>query len=283
MNGSQPLIEIRGVGLSFGGAEVLSDVSFEVRTGECVGLIGPNGAGKTSLLNCISRTYRSDQGVISFAGRDLATVPPHRIPGLGIARTFQSVQMLPGSTVLRNVVVGAHPRMRGTFVEGLFRVGRSSRDERRFEEEGLRVLEQLGLKDLAYQRVGDLPFGSQKLVEVARALIGRPRLLLLDEPIGGTNTEEREIIGSSIRRIQREYELSILVVEHDLTFVRAVADRIVALDFGKIVADGDPDAVLSHPQVIESYIGSSKTSPAAEQAFEVALGVADAEGTQERQ
>jgi branched-chain amino acid transport system ATP-binding protein len=257
---SAPVLSVDNLTLSFAGASVLEDVSFSVGERECVGLIGPNGAGKTSLLNCISRSYKQDQGIIRFQGSDLARVPAHRIARLGIVRTFQSVELLPRSTVVRNTIIGAHPLMRGTFLEGLLRVGRSPRDEKRFEAEARHTLDQLGLGELADRPVGELPFGSQKLIEVARALLGRPTLLLLDEPIGGTNTEERKVIGNYITRIREQYNLSLIVVEHDIAFVSSIADRIVALDFGRVIADGPAADVLADPKVIESYVGASARS-----------------------
>jgi branched-chain amino acid transport system ATP-binding protein len=254
-----PLLEVSNVRLSFGGALALDDVSFELEPGECLGLIGPNGAGKSSLLNCISRSYKQDGGRIIFESKQLDRMKPHQVAAAGVARTFQNVELSPNRSVLRNTMIGAHTRMRSTFVENLVGAGRSASEERQFRQEAVMLLEQFGLSDVAQRPLGELPYGNRKMVEIARALLGRPRLMLLDEPVAGTSAEERAVIGEHFQQIASQLGLTTILVEHDVNFVRRIAGRMVVLDFGRVIATGKPDEVLRQPEVIAAYLGSGSS------------------------
>jgi branched-chain amino acid transport system ATP-binding protein len=238
-----PLLAVRNVTRRFGGIVAIDDVSLDVEQGQIVGLIGPNGAGKTTLFNVITRLYRPDAGELELAGRSLLRTPPYRIVRHGIARTFQNVELFGTMTVLDNVLVGAHTRTRP--FGGRAALGRARE-----------VIDYVGLSDIASRPVSGLPFGTLKRVELARALVAGPRLLLLDEPAGGLNHEEVSELGAFIRRLRDDFELTVLLVEHHMGLVMGIADRIHVLDFGRKIAEGTPDEVRNNPAVIAAYLGA---------------------------
>ncbi len=252
------LLRVRNVGVRFGGIVALDDVSFDVAPNRIVGLIGPNGAGKTTLFNCLSRLYQCDSGDIVFDGRSLLRVPRHRIAALGIGRTFQNLALFGTMTVLDNVMVGHHCCMRSGFLSNALRLPGVGRGEFAATGTARALIEFLGLKAVAGTRVSDLPIGTQKRVELARALASDPTLLLLDEPASGLNHEEVGVLGAVIRDIRDRLGVTILLVEHHMSLVMSISDLVVALDFGRKIAEGTPDEVRACPEVVQAYLGRAR-------------------------
>ena len=251
-----PLLRIRGVTVRFGAITALNDVSFEVRRGEILGLIGPNGAGKTTLFNCLSRLCDVERGSIELDGSSLLGIARHDIAGVGIGRTFQHLALFETMSVTDNVMVGTHVRERGGFWADALRLRPLVSGEHRAREHARKLLERLDLTHVAKVPVGGLPFSVKKRVELARALAAEPKLLLLDEPAGGLNHEEVGKLGDQIRDIRDRFGVTILMVEHHLNFVMRVSDRVVALDFGRTLAEGTPAEMQAHPEVIRAYLGA---------------------------
>jgi ABC-type branched-subunit amino acid transport system ATPase component len=248
------MLTLTSVSRQFGGLHALTNVNMTVPQGKVVGLIGPNGAGKTTLINNISGLDHPTSGAITFGGQDIAKAPPHRITGLGIARTYQNIRLFGELTALENLLIGQHTRGRATVFEALVFAPAYRREEKRLREHGLALLERFGLAHLAHSRAGALPYGDQRRLEMARALATAPKLILLDEPTAGMNPVETHELGEQILRLRAD-GITVLVIEHDMSLIQQVCDEIYVLNFGQIIAHGTHDQIKHNPQVIEAYLG----------------------------
>lgn len=254
--GGGPLLRCDNVRVTFGGIVALDGVSLEVDSGQILGIIGPNGAGKTTLFNCISRLYSVTSGDIQFGGSSLMSVPVHKVAGLGIARTFQNVALFERMTVRENVLVGSHPSRTCGFLSDSLRFSNKQEIEAA-QANAQSLIDLLELKADADRLVSSLPFGSRKRVELARALASKPRMLMLDEPAGGLSHGDVDELRELIQTLRERFKLTVLLVEHHMHFVMKLCHKIVALDFGKRIAQGTPSEVQNHPEVIRAYLGGA--------------------------
>lgn len=252
-----PILQVEGVSLRFGGIVALSDISLGVSRGEMMAIVGPNGAGKTSLLNCIAGAYHVSDGRITFDGTDISRAPAHAAVKRGIARTFQHNELFPQLNTLENLLIGRQRFLdHGLLSAGLF-FGRSRAWELKQREKIEEIVEFFELEPYRKFLVGDLPYGIQKLIGLARAFAAEPRLVLLDEPSAGLNRQEKEDLARYLLRVRHELTPTIVWIEHDMQLVRDLADRVFVLHYGKELATGSPDVVLTNPRVVEAYIGGS--------------------------
>ncbi|MGZ4648788.1 MAG: ABC transporter ATP-binding protein, partial [Blastococcus sp.] len=249
------VLEVQDLSIRFGGLQALSELSLTVNEFEIVGLIGPNGAGKTTAFNCITGFYKADTGSVVYRGQDVTRTPPHKKAAMGFGRTFQNVGMVKSSTVLDNLKTAQHARVRYDVAAGLLGTARVASEERALEAKADAILELLGLEDVRDKRVGGLPYGTLKLLELGCALATEPDILLLDEPSSGMGPEESHALGDRLLALRQAFGLTMLLIEHHVPLVLSVCDHVYVLNFGQLLAEGEPTVIQTHPEVVAAYLG----------------------------
>ena len=251
-------LEIKGLRLSFGGVIAVKDVDLNAHTGELMAIIGPNGAGKTSLLNCITGFYRAQQGKIIFNGKDITHLHTHELVGVGIGRTFQNIELFPGMTVLANMTLARHIHCQYSFIRSCLFSGAVRKEEIRHRQILEEIIDFLEMQSIRKKTVGSLPYGMMKRVELGRALSLEPRLLILDEPFAGMNMEEKEDMVRFLLELNQRWGLTIILVEHDMSIVMSIAQRIMVLNFGEKLGEGSAEEISANPDVIKAYLGEAE-------------------------
>ena len=256
------MLEVTSLGISFGGLRAVDELSMKIEKGGLVGLIGPNGAGKTTAFNMLTGVYRPTDGGIRLDGQNLIGKKPHEICKLGVARTFQNIRLFSQLSVLDNVKTGLHNQITYSFAESMFHLGSYRKKEKQMDEKAMELLSVFGLENVADYRAANLPYGKQRKLEIARALATEPKLLLLDEPAAGMNPNETEELMETIEVVRKRFGVTILLIEHDMKVVMGVCQYIWVLEYGQLIAEGDPDAIRNNPRVIEAYLGEDVSNHA---------------------